>query len=311
MSVFDWLDKLGINTTRMRWKAYRAQQKAEGFRGTSRSVKEQVTYQNKICSACKALVDRHDKVCPMCGHRLGSWQGQVVRRSAGLVVPGGTFVTATLLAVNLLMVMLVAALYGWQELFTPTMNTLFQVGAMVPIMVENGQLWRVITYGFLHSGLWHILFNMMALSRLGSFLEDEIGSARFFSLYTISLIIGALCNNLLFPGSSMSIVGASGAVFGLIGFGVSYGHFTRSSRGQAMRQLFMHWLVYGLLFGFLVPGISNTTHVGGCVAGVLTGFFVVRSNGIAGERLWHALASLSVLMVVGGLIWGAAVYLLQ
>src|SRR4051794_2977549 len=93
-------------------------------------------------------------------------------------------------------------------------DDIFVQGALFGPSVANGELWRLVTSGFLHAGLIHLLFNMYALYILGSMLEPAIGRVRFALLYFVSLLCGSFGALLLTPDKPT--VGASGAVFGLM-----------------------------------------------------------------------------------------------
>jgi membrane associated rhomboid family serine protease len=136
--------------------------------------------------------------------------------------------------------------------------------------VAEGDWWRLITSGFLHYGLYHIILNMLALWVLGSQLEPALGRARFAIVYFGSLLGGSLGALLLSP--NVNTVGASGAIFGLMGAAVA-AHVVRGvsiwSTGIGMV------LAINLGFTFLFPRISIGGHLGGLVTGFLLGLLVL------------------------------------
>ena len=143
-------------------------------------------------------------------------------------------------------------------------------GVMQPHLVSEGQPWRLVTHAFLHGGVLHLLLNLIALIWIGPALELAMGSLRFAALYLISATGGAVAVTLV--NSPMQFVlGGSGALFGM--FGAAVALHARSGRHmvafldqQRPRQL-ISLIVFNLLFGFLVPGISNAAHIGGLIAG--------------------------------------------
>jgi membrane associated rhomboid family serine protease len=144
-------------------------------------------------------------------------------------------------------------------------SELFRQGALFGPAVAAGDYWRLVTSGFLHAGLLHLLFNMYLLYILGTMLEPTIGRLRFGIIYFVSLLCGSFGVLLASPNSFA--VGASGAVFGLMGAAV----VILRNRGIDPRQSGLPFLIgLNLLFTFLVPGISIGAHLGGLFGGALT-----------------------------------------
>lgn len=127
---------------------------------------------------------------------------------------------------------------------------------------------------FLHSGFVHLAVNMLSLYFLGSFIEQAFGRGRFLALYLLSGISGGLAY-LYFGAFDAAAVGASGAIFGLLGgiFGYSLRRGTFSWQNPIIRQLLI-LLALNLYIGFSVPVISNTAHLGGLVGGAVFGWLV-------------------------------------
>jgi membrane associated rhomboid family serine protease len=139
-------------------------------------------------------------------------------------------------------------------------------GALDPFDVADGDWWRLVTYGFLHAGLIHIGFNMYLLYLLGRMLEPEVGSLRFALVYFTCLVFGALGSFLYNGGSG---VGASGAVFGLMGFAA----VELRARGiDVWRSEIGTLILVNLGLTFLLSGVVSVGgHVGGLIGGVLCG----------------------------------------
>jgi len=135
--------------------------------------------------------------------------------------------------------------------------------------VAHGEWWRLVTSGFLHVGLWHIGLNMLALWWLGEQLEPIVGRVRFGLVYVVSLLAGSL--GVLIVSPHEVTVGASGAIFGLLGFAVAY----QRARGINIWQSGLGAvLVLNLLFTFGVSGISIGGHIGGLAGGWVCGFIL-------------------------------------
>ena len=143
-------------------------------------------------------------------------------------------------------------------------STLIQDGAVSRPAVADGELWRLVTSGFLHAGLLHLMFNGFALYVLGSMLEPAIGRLRFAIIFTVSLLAGSFGALLLQPRGLT--VGASGAVFGLMGAAI----LIMRNRGiNPMESGLGLWLGLNLLITFTIPGISVGGHLGGLAGGAL------------------------------------------
>ena len=144
---------------------------------------------------------------------------------------------------------------------------------LVAAEVADGEWWRLITSGFLHGSIIHLLFNMLVLFQLGSVFEQRLGRARFLGVYLLSLMGGSLGALLLQPATG-SALGASGAVFGLMGAVLALTRKGRSPIESSVGGL----LAINLIITFVIPGISIGGHVGGLVAGLLGGL-VIRGVG--------------------------------
>jgi membrane associated rhomboid family serine protease len=130
--------------------------------------------------------------------------------------------------------------------------------------VAHGQLWRIVTGGFLHANLLHIAFNMWVLYYLGTMLEPALGRARFALIYGVSLLTGSLGALIVSPHAIT--VGASGAVFGLMGAAAVE---MRARQIPLMQSGVGGLIVINLIISFSLPGISWGGHVGGLIGGAL------------------------------------------
>lgn len=148
------------------------------------------------------------------------------------------------------------------------------LGALVPALVAEGEAWRLLTSMFLHSGLLHLAMNMISLYFLGAFAEVTFGRSRFLALYFISGLAGGLAY--LYIGTfNAPAVGASGAIFGLLGgvFGYAIRRGTFSLQNPVISQL-LFLTAINLALGFSIPNVSNTAHIGGLVGGLVYGFLL-------------------------------------
>jgi rhomboid protease GluP len=140
--------------------------------------------------------------------------------------------------------------------------------------VAKGEVWRLVSSVFLHSGIAHLGFNMLSLYFLGSFAEQAFGRGRFFALYLLSGLSGGLAY-LYFGAFNQPVVGASGAIFGVLGgvLGYSLRQGSFSWQNPLVRQLLI-LLALNLYLGFSIPNISNTAHLGGLAGGFAFGWLM-------------------------------------
>jgi membrane associated rhomboid family serine protease len=139
--------------------------------------------------------------------------------------------------------------------------------------VSHGQWWRIITGGFLHENLLHIGFNMYVLYILGQMLEPVLGRVKFAVIYLVSLLAGSLGALLVTPHSLT--VGASGAVFGLMGAAAVE---MRSRQVPFMQSGVGGLILINLVISFTLPGISWGGHVGGLIGGALAALGIQLGN---------------------------------
>jgi membrane associated rhomboid family serine protease len=184
-------------------------------------------------------------------------------------------------------------------------NTLYDLFALSRFTVADGEVWRLISSGFIHgngdpgSVPFHLLSNMLALWILGTILEPALGRLRFALVYFVSLLAGSFGALLLTPDAFTA--GASGAVFGLMGAAIVV---SRSRGLNLMESGLALWLGLNLLITFTWPGISIGGHIGGLIGGAVTALVLVE----LGERaripraLPPALAGTLGLAAIGGAI---------
>ncbi len=142
-----------------------------------------------------------------------------------------------------------------------------------PFIANNGEWWRLVTAGFVHFGVLHILFNMFVLYQIGLVLEPAIGPWRFSAIYFASLLAGSLGAMILNPLAPSG--GASGAVFG-VGAAATY---ALSRRGLRFWDTgFGPLLLFNLGLGFIVPNVSVGAHIGGLIGGVICAAAMLRPS---------------------------------
>lgn len=207
--------------------------------------------------------------CPECSAQ----KTRVVRNPTGSE-PGFWRSPATYVLIGLNVVAFLIEIAAGNGGFRTSQNSItVDFGVAAPFIAE-GELYRLVTNGFLHYGIAHILFNMFALFVIGQLLEPALGTGRFLALYFASLLAGSFGALLIDPNAITA--GASGAIFGIFGATMVI------ARGRGMNQIAGQLgilLGLNLLITFTIPGISVGGHLGGLAGGVICAAAIV-----AGEK---------------------------
>jgi membrane associated rhomboid family serine protease len=248
-----------------------------------------------ICPECQiqAAVGVHCPECAREGRRTvrsarPSWVSSL--RNPGR--NGAPVVTYSLIGISVVVFLLQFATGGQNGAVTDLLR--YQ-----PVTTFS-EPWRLVTSMFSHANVFHILFNMYALYLFGSQLEGLLGRARYLALYLLSGLGGSAAVLALAPNSS--VVGASGAIFGLF---AAYFVVVRHLGGNAAQVLVL--IALNLVLGFFVPAISWQAHVGGAVAGALTALVLVSTR--SRRRFPLQIAGLvGVLAVIVAVLVGFFVY---
>ena len=177
--------------------------------------------------------------------------------------PKKIVVTNILIALNVIAFFVVFVLSGANL----NVLNLLRYGALNSVLVQNGEFWRLITAGFLHGGIFHLIFNMYALYIIGTQIENFAGKWKFLAIYFCSMLTASLMSCVINPNSVS--VGASGAIFGLLGALVYFGYHYRLYLGSVLRNQIIPLILFNLLLGFMVSGIDNAAHLGGLIGGLL------------------------------------------
>jgi len=170
-------------------------------------------------------------------------------------------------------------------------GSLFDKWALFGPYVARGDWWRLMTSAFLHEGLLHIGFNMAALWFVGGPVEEYLGRFRYVLLYLVSGLAGSA--GALFQSPLSPTVGASGAIFGILGaLLVIEWHETGRIMGTAMT-----WILINLVISFTVPGISWGGHIGGLIAGILCTLAYSRFG--RGHSAYSRLGLVAISVIIG------------
>jgi rhomboid protease GluP len=257
-----------------------------------------------VCPSCGSLVGVNDDRCYSCGRaNPGLWGFGPLLRRLGADLGFVPLVMGASSAIYL--VMLISSgtdirMDGMMSIMAPSTSVLFLFGASGAVPVFGfGRWWTVLSAGWLHSGLLHILFNMLWVRQLGPATADVIGPARTVIVYTVAGVAGFLLSSIagtvmgstpiFFLRGAGFTVGASAPIFGLLGALVHYGR-TGSS---LMKQQAMGYAVTLFVFGLIMPGVDNYAHAGGFAGGYLTSAFF---NPMTRERGDHLVVAVICLV---------------
>lgn len=268
-----------------------------------------------VCVSCGYLVGVNDDTCYNCGRRNpGLWGYATAVRRLGSDLGFAPFV------IGLSVVMYVASLLLSQgnvgmvgfNFLSPNTYALFIMGAsgFEPVFL-HGRFWTVLSAGWLHGSLIHILFNLYWVRQLAPAVSDLYGPGRLVIIYTVATVLGFAMSStafliglpIPFLGGARFTVGASAAIFGLLGALVYYGRRTGSS--AIYRQALMYAAMM-FVFGLVMAGIDNWAHAGGFVGGYTAGRVL---DPMQPERVNHMVwalvcLALTVLSILASVVHG-------
>jgi rhomboid protease GluP len=269
----------------------------------------------RMCPHCRAFITVKDRVCPYCNEAVAP--RRVSRDDAtelvGGFIPHFRFNTTIILLLNF-------GLYAATTIYSMRagnpdafmnldIRTLVLFGAKWNTGLAQGEYWRLVTAGFLHGGLFHILMNSWVLFDLGAQVEEAYGSSRMLVIYFLSTVGGFYASAVWSASVSM---GASAGLMGLVGAMIAYGTRHRNAMGAAIRGMYLRGAVICLAFGMIGAfHIDNAAHVGGLAAGFAIAYLAGNPGreGVA-ENLWRAAGWFCILITAASFLkmyfWFAA-----
>lgn len=299
------LNLLGFKSPAWEWRKSRwkmsLEAKLASWEMTERGIRAPV----RMCPHCRELVNRSLSTCPACGGSMAGVAGGGSKRLFAAVLPHFSSLTSVLITANVLLMALPLITWGQSpqsgffSLLSPSGAAQFVWGSKyTSAIIEMGQYWRLVTAGFLHGGILHLAMNCYALSILGPLIENSFGWRKTLFVYVACDIAAFAMSTWWRPDTSS--VGASGPLFGLLGFGFIYGRFRAGERGRAVAQQLMGFITPAIVM-LIIPGIDNAAHVGGFIAGGILAFLVD-----AGEpytpgqrRIWSLITVLTFIVLLG------------
>lgn len=175
----------------------------------------------------------------------------------------------------------------------PSTESMIRLGASGSGLVFREKMWwTLLSAGYCHASLLHIIFNMLAFMSLGRLTAAVYGNQAMISIYTFSTITGFLLSAL--AGIPLT-VGASAGICGLIGSSIIYGFVAKDALAIIIRKQNTGWIISLVLMGALIPGINNWGHGGGFIGGAAFGFIALKTARWKGiERVHSAIAASSI-----------------
>ncbi len=259
-----------------------------------------------LCPRCRRLVGSEETVCSWCGaSRTNPWWRAAAFLRGSL---GDDWLVQSIIVVNVVFYVLSLLLTKHQSLtlnplgfLAPGQTSLLLLGASGTVPVDEfGRFWSFLSANYLHGGLLHIGFNMMALRQVGPMVIQEFGVSRMFTIYTIGGIGGYILSYL--AGVPLT-VGASASICALIGALLFYGKSRGGTYGAMVYREVGGWVAGLFLFGLIVPGINNWGHGGGIISGILLGFLLGYNERRRETPLHRFLAIACGLATIGCLSW--------
>ena len=171
-------------------------------------------------------------------------------------------ITYAIIIINVLLFVMMY-LFGKGSNHIPTLE---KFGANITDLTKTGEYYRLIICAFLHAGIFHLGVNMYSLYVIGPQIESFFGKIKYLIIYLGSALFGSLLSTIFNSGIS---VGASGAIFGLMGSLLYFGYHYRVYLDGVLKSQIIPLIILNLGFGLITPGIDNAAHIGGLIGGIL------------------------------------------
>jgi membrane associated rhomboid family serine protease len=246
-------------------------------------------------------------ICPDCmipapvGHQCPECVEQArrdFRSGPGRALRGGVSATKALLVAIAIPFVIEVVVGGPQALFSPSGLLLFDLGAMQPIAVADGQFWRLFTAMFLHAGLLHVALNAYFFWLFGRMVEASFGRTWMVLIYVVAGFLASVASYAFGPVTTLA-VGASGAISGVFGAFIAYNYRRRQhAMNAANLRLALTVIVLNAVIAIGYSSIDWRAHVGGLVAGFALGY-LADSSGPARQRAVVRFAGVATLVVIG------------
>lgn len=263
-----------------------------------------------LCPRCRRLIGSDEPACSWCGtSRKAVWWQAI---SWGRDSIDGGWMVKSIITINILFYVLSLVFSSRNgmslnplSMLSPDDTSLLLLGGTGTIPIDRyGRFWSLLASNYLHGGILHIIFNMMALRQLAPWVIQEYGASRMFIIYTLGGISGYVVSYL--AGIPFTI-GASAAVCSLIGALLYYGRSRGGVYGSTVYREVSGWIISLVLFGLVMPGINNWAHGGGVAGGVFVGMLLgyeERRKESPGHHLFAVICALMTLGVLALAVYG-------
>lgn len=261
-----------------------------------------------LCPNCRKLISLDEPACPYCG-LIRPGLHETAGKLRNIFFAFGPVNTIIYINVAFFVLALLLDPRGifiggspWGFL-SPSNQSLLMLGASGTMPVfQYHNFWSVLSASFLHGGILHIIFNMMALYQLGPFVLREFGIHRFVNIYILTGVIGFAVSVLF---GVYFTIGASASICGLIGAIIYFGKSRGGSYGEAIYKQALGWVIGLIIFGFIFSGINNWAHGGGLLSGLLLAY-LMGYNDQKQESAWSKILAYACMLITAGvLIWAA------
>ncbi|MGB0648385.1 MAG: rhomboid family intramembrane serine protease [Bradymonadia bacterium] len=258
--------------------------------------------ESRFNCVCGQLLTPAEKRCGKCGRRqYMPHVFRVLERTLKRAFPGGRVATVVLMII-------IAFGYLLQLKFDGEAGgslggfpwSLYALGAAFPDLLLNGQLWRSVSYSWLHGGAWHIIMNTIVIVQIAPLAEQFYGSARVFLAWWVSAIAGAVIPVALF-GLKAPVIGASGSAFGIMGMALVFGHRLGTPEGKSLRDTMIFWAVFSTVIGSTGGmNVAHGAHFSGLFAGILLSVVLPPPTTASRKRLNAPIALVATLIFAWG-----------
>lgn len=269
-----------------------------------------------LCPTCRKLISIDESRCPHCGTSTPNarWKNNPLTRGlvsdAQLVriiifVNIGIYLFSLFISKSVL-----TAGVDSPGILSPSLRALATMGATGRYLIDDLGWWTLVSASYLHASPLHLVFNMLALKQIALLITQLYGVFRFFTIFTLGGVGGFLASYLM--GVPIT-VGASAALCGLIGAALYYGVSRGGEFGQMVYRQIGGWATGILIFGFFIPQINNTAHIGGMLAGAmcaaLSGYSEKVPEGVTHRNIASACMLITFLILLWSLYRGLGFWL--
>lgn len=253
-----------------------------------------------VCPSCERLISAAEPKCPYCGAwRPGMFgYGPALQRLLGGQLDLNNIITGTCVVLYLLSLALdPAAILRVNSLFdilSPSGEALLRLGMTGGGELAMGQWWTLCTACFLHGSILHIAFNMVIMRRYLPMVADLFGNVRAFVIFMAAGIAGYMLSAVL---GGHNTIGASGAIFGLMGALIAYGR--RTGQSQITSQLWTSAIMMFVMSFVMGGAVNNWAHAGGFIGGFLASQLMPTTHKPEGPGMMVLGGALALVTVAG------------